>query len=88
MATLTVGYAYSPRQTATPIGAYHLVTLERLEAGRITRDAGDALCKPARRFWGLERHPSFEKNGADCKRCREIAARLNLSLLTSAQPGA
>lgn len=51
--------------------------MTKLTAGR---NAGDALCKLARKFWGLERHPSFEQQGVDCPRCKEIAIRLNLTL--------
>ncbi|MBO0871819.1 MAG: hypothetical protein J2P19_00340 [Pseudonocardia sp.] len=72
MITATVEYAFNPRQGNRSNGAYHLVLAERLDSGRFHRDAGDALCRPRRKFWGL-----YEGNDsrADCKRCVELAAR-------------
>ena len=80
MTLLTVGHAYVPRQTARAVGANHAVLTAPLTVGRLVRQAGDALCKPASNFWGLEQHRSFEKQGVDCQRCREIAARHQLTL--------
>lgn len=80
MTHLTVGHAYVPRQTARAVGANHAVLTTEFTAGRLRRKAGDALCKPASQFWGLERHRSFEEQGVNCQRCREIAKRLNLTL--------
>ena len=46
---------------------------EELRAGRLAREAGDALCKPAGAFWGLTQ---LSERPATCLRCLEIAERL------------
>lgn len=59
----------------------HLVVLHPLVAGRLVRQAGDALCKPAAKFWNLdiaEVHTAREN--VTCRRCREIAGRLGVDL--------
>jgi hypothetical protein len=69
----TVAYAYSPRENVGSTGKVHLITAVPIQTGRLKREAGDALCKPYRQFWGLDggRTPEdFETYG--CKRCREI----------------
>lgn len=80
-----VAYAFSPRQGNFSNGAYHLVTPEAFRSGRLVRNAGDALCKPRKRFWGLERANAE----ASCAACLRIAARLaeaNVSPNHSHQP--
>lgn len=73
-----IAYAYSPRENVGSTGKYHLITTERIEHGRLVREPGDALCKPTRKFWGLDggrTAEDFERYG--CVRCREIRDRLN-----------
>jgi hypothetical protein len=70
---LTVSYAYTLRQSDRSNGGDHYVTHEPLNVGRLHRQPGDALCKPHRKFWGLE---PTRRDVATCKRCLEIAARL------------
>lgn len=67
--------AYHPRDRGMAHGAEHWVTTKPLAIGQLRRRPGDALCKPARKFWGLYAHPEREPT---CKRCIEIATRLRL----------
>ena len=81
-------YAIAHAYTANMTGGYnggceHIVTRDAIKLGRsLYRDPGDALCKPRRKFWGLEL--SGAVGGAlplekvTCKRCREIAEREGL----------
>lgn len=73
-----VAYAYNPGQGASSNGTNHLLTVADLDVGRLHRKADDPLCRPARKFWGLDgRAPeSFEEN--PCRRCSEIRARLRV----------
>lgn len=77
----TLGYAYSPGERATGSGKYHLITEVDVADGRLRRAAGDPLCKPADKFWGVSRLPESDKARTKeawvCKRCREVAARLS-----------
>jgi hypothetical protein len=67
-------YAYcGGSQTATNHGGDHIVVEQAVKIGRLKREQGDALCKPGRKFWGLERRPGERAN---CLRCLEIAERL------------
>jgi hypothetical protein len=69
-----VAYAYNPHENTGSNGSYHITLKEPLRAGRLKREAGDALCKPAREFWGLdEREPGTM---ATCLKCLETAERL------------
>jgi hypothetical protein len=72
---LTVYGAYNPSDRGNSAGGNHLVVSEDLARGRLRREAGDALCKPERKFWGLYKHPERKPT---CKRCLEISARLGL----------
>jgi len=48
-----VAHAYTPRETATHGGADHIVVDDEVRIGRLVRHPGDALSRPARKFWGL-----------------------------------
>ncbi len=75
-----VAYAYSPRENVGSTGKYHLITTEQISRHPLFRRPGDALCKPARKFWGLDggrTAEDFERHG--CARCREIRDRLKRS---------
>lgn len=68
-----VEYAYNPRQGAMSNGSYHAIVDRPLHSGRLSRDAGDPLCKPARKFWGL--NPGNRTNTVNCTRCLALMAR-------------
>lgn len=72
---LSVSYAYTRRQGEFSNGAEHYITNQAIHVGRLHREAGDALCRPQRTFWGLDPRP--ERTDATCKRCIEIAGRLS-----------
>lgn len=70
--TAHVRYAFHPRQGARSRGGYHAILDGPLNVGRLHRVAGDALCKPRGRFWGLyEGNPS----PVDCVRCVALMER-------------
>jgi hypothetical protein len=71
-----VEHAFTPRETGGYGGRDHIVVEQPLTAGRIRRAAGDALCKPAVKFWGLQR--SSGTRPASCARCIALAERLGL----------
>jgi len=73
-----VAHAYTPRETGSYGGRDHLVTEVPIHSGRLVRHPGDALCKPARRFWGL--HRTGEGSPVTCKRCLEIAQRPDVAV--------
>ncbi|HVX32583.1 MAG TPA: hypothetical protein VHA80_05520 [Solirubrobacterales bacterium] len=68
-----IEHAYTPRETATHGGGDHLVVEQEVRIGRILRSAGDALCRPRRRFWGLAR--GGEDRVPSCRRCVAVAGR-------------
>jgi hypothetical protein len=71
-----VAYAYNPRQAGWSNGAYHLVVQTPLRAGRLKREPGDALCKPAGKFWGLDhRRTEEEFQARPCARCLALRGR-------------
>jgi hypothetical protein len=74
--TAHVAYAYSRREGANSLGNYHLVLDQPLSSGRLHRNTHDALCKPARRFWGLE--PRSEAS-ANCPSCLRLADRYGIT---------
>ena len=45
--------AYNPSDRGSSAGGDHLVLDEPLRFGRLVREAGDPLCKPAKKFCGL-----------------------------------
>lgn len=72
-----VAYAYNPGQGPSSNGAYHLVAKAPIQSGRLRRAPGDALCKPARRFWGLDGgRTEADFNSRPCARCAELRLRL------------
>lgn len=77
MVQYVVLHAYNPQNGLGGdgrVGGEHLAVTAELHAGRLHRDAGDPLCKPARKFyelWPFEGTPA-----ALCKRCRAVAERL------------
>ncbi|GAA2457250.1 hypothetical protein [Streptomyces macrosporus] len=80
MSALTghVRYAFNPRQGASSNGGYHIVLDQPLSAGRLSREAGDALCKRAAAFWGLERgNPDQQPT---CTSCLKRAERYGVTV--------
>lgn len=69
-----IAYAYSPRENVGSGGGDHIVCLQGFTHGRLTRAAGDPLCKPAAKFWGLDR--CSDGREATCVKCAEIAERI------------
>lgn len=76
--TAHVGYAYSPRQGGRSTSSNHAVLDQPLKAGRLTRDQGDALCRPRRKFWGLESVDAERE--VTCPDCKARAARYGVIL--------
>lgn len=66
-------HAWRPRPSAFVAGNDHLVTSVEIRLGRLYRKAGDALCKPRRKFWDLS--PGHAPK-ANCSACLAIAQRL------------
>jgi len=48
-----VAHAYTAQETATYGGADHIVVDEPIHIGRLSREPGDALSRPARKFLAL-----------------------------------
>lgn len=72
-------HAYTPRETGSYGGGTHLIADRSFKLGRLEREAGDALCKPARKFWGLTEtdwKPSQDWTPHVCPDCAAKAARL------------
>lgn len=63
-----ISYAYSPRENVGSNGKNHIVLEQDYSKGRLKRISGDPLCKPARRFWGLE---SIDNKNTEhlCQQC-------------------
>lgn len=76
-AAFHIAHAYTPRETGSYGGSNHITTSAPLSRGRLHREAGDALCKPRGKFWGLDSR-SGSLSEATCKRCRELAVSLGL----------
>lgn len=73
---LVVAGAHHPRDRGMAHGSNHYTVTRALDVGRLHRRPGDALCKPASKFWGLYSSPEREAN---CKLCVAIAARFGLT---------
>ncbi|MEW6732476.1 MAG: hypothetical protein AB1489_14195 [Acidobacteriota bacterium] len=68
----TTAYAYNPHEHANSNGRDHIILRQELHIGRLQRNAGDALCKPRDKFWGLE---EVSNGSPTCVKCLEIAER-------------
>lgn len=69
---LRFAHAYTPNESATYGGGEHLVLTCDWSWGRLKRAKGDALCKPAKKFWGLH---DIDEAHKTCPRCLELARR-------------
>jgi hypothetical protein len=78
--TAHIEHAYNPRQGAMSNGSYHAILHQPLHVGRLHRDTGDALCKPARKFWGLATGNANAR--VSCTRCVELMARHDITVQT------
>lgn len=67
--------AYNPSDRGSNAGGEHIVLDEPLRAGRLVRSAGDPLCKPRGKFWGLT-GPVVRT--ANCHHCIRQALRLGM----------
>lgn len=70
-------HAYTRRQTDRTFGHDHAVLDQDLDRGRFKREKGDALYKPARKFWGL--YPT-NTSPVSCPRCIDLAERHGVEL--------
>lgn len=76
----TIGYAYSPRENVNSKGGNHVVLLQPLAFGRFRREKHDALCKPFKKFWGLNVVAAGDTRKVTCTRCIELAVRFAIPL--------
>jgi hypothetical protein len=75
---LVVKAAHHPGDAGRAAGADHYTVTRPLDVGRLHRRPGDALCRPAAKFWGLYDAPERKAN---CVRCIAIAERHRLAAL-------
>lgn len=80
--TCHIRYAFNRRQGPSSNGKYHLILDQPLHTPRLNRGAGDALCRPASKFWGLERGSA--QAAADCPICLQRAERYGVTVTTPA----
>ncbi|QVJ00392.1 hypothetical protein KGD82_16665 [Nocardiopsis eucommiae] len=84
--TAHVGYAYQLRQSDRSISRDHAVLEQPLTVGRLVRKRGDALCRPRRKFWGLE--SVNDQRNITCPTCVARAERYGVTIrpLTTTGP--
>lgn len=82
--TCHVRYAFNRRQGAASNGKYHLVLDQPLNTFRLNREAGDALCRPISKFWGLERGST--QAAADCPICLRRAEQYGVTVIAAVRP--
>jgi hypothetical protein len=86
MITAHPEYAYRPRPgDRTSPGSNHAVLDQPLNRARFRRQAGDALCKPAAKFWGLYDDGPHQAP-VDCQRCLATARRHGVTLRPRVRP--
>jgi hypothetical protein len=76
----SVAHAYTPNEQATYGGGDHLLLQQPLVMGRLRREAGDALCKPARRFNHLMEVSPRSSPLPNCKHCLRLAPRAGIDI--------
>ena len=72
--------AYHLRQGPNMANGEHAVLDQPLRSGRLSRDTGDALCKPQAKFWGLHESP---ERAVSCPRCLSMAERHGITIRTA-----
>ncbi|MEU1674078.1 hypothetical protein ABZ752_18920 [Streptomyces roseifaciens] len=80
--TARVRQSAHPHQGAAQAALARHIVLDAPMTGRLRRDAGDALCRPAVDFYELERNDI--EGDATCKKCIERAARYGVRVITTA----
>lgn len=80
-----VAYAYSPNEGANAgiysPGKYHFIIDTSIRNGRLVRNAGETLCKPARGFWGLE--VINQGDNVSCHSCQDLMVKLMTSTIVA-----
>lgn len=84
--TARVRRSYHPRQSFQQAKLARHIVLDVPLDGRLRREAGDALCRPAHEFYELERDDVDAE--ATCRTCVERAARYGVRVITTAAPAA
>jgi len=69
---------YNPSDRGNSKTGNHMVLDEPLRTGRLVRDKGDPLCKPATKFWGLTGARAGEARAVTCHQCVKQALRLGV----------
>lgn len=80
--TARVRQSYHPHQSTEQAKLARHIVLDVPLDGRLRREAGDALCRPAYEFYELER--GDVEGEATCKKCIERAARYGVLVITAA----
>ncbi|MFE1773745.1 hypothetical protein [Streptomyces sp. NPDC059008] len=80
--TARVRQSYHPHQSTEQAKLARHIVLDVPLDGRLRREAGDALCRPATDFYELERGDVDGK--ATCRKCIERAARYGVRVITAA----
>lgn len=80
--TARVRQSSHPHQGAAQAALARHIVLDAPLTGRLRREAGDALCRPAVDFYELER--TDVEGDATCKKCLERAARYGVRVITTA----
>ncbi|MFE7316425.1 hypothetical protein ACFU7T_25535 [Streptomyces sp. NPDC057555] len=82
--TARVRQSTHPHQGAEQARLARHIVLDVTLDGRLRREAGDALCRPATDFYELER--GDVEGDATCRKCIERAARYGVRVLTASAP--
>lgn len=82
--TARVRQSSHPHQGAEQAKLARHIVLDAPLTGRLRRDAGDALCRPAVDFYELERDDV--EGDATCKKCIERAARYGVRVIATTAP--
>ncbi|MGY5129230.1 hypothetical protein [Streptomyces nigrescens] len=80
--TARVRQSSHPNQGAEQAELARHIVLDTPLVGRLRREAGDALCRPAYEFYELER--GDVDGEATCRTCLERAARYGVHIITAA----
>lgn len=79
--TARVRRSYHPHQSKAQADLAHHLVLDTPMTGRLKRDKGDALCRPAVDFYELERDEI--PGDATCRRCLDLATRHSVTVITT-----